>query len=87
MIALAIISGLQLSVMLWLLADRRVERRESMIERSELLQRIQAPDTAVYEHSAKVRQAHNPEPLPFDDDEAFHATREQLAAALANEIE
>lgn len=52
-------------------------------ERAELLQRIQAPQTAVYRHDAAARPPDPPD-LPFEDDEAFHS-RDELVALLAAE--
>lgn len=46
-----------------------------------LLQRIQAPELAVMQHQLAVPVV-NPPSLPFDDDDAFHKTREELAAEL-----
>lgn len=79
---LTITAVAQLALVGFLLLDRRTERREAAAERADLLQRIQAPQQAVYEHSVGTRPP-LPEPLPFDDDEAFHASREDLVNALA----
>lgn len=54
-------------------------------EVQELLQRIQAPEQAVVTYAAKTAApAASPPGLPYDDDQAFFASREELAAALAN---
>ena len=50
------------------------ERKDAIAERAELAQRIQAPTMAVLEHS----EAERPASLPFDDDAAFNAVREEL---------
>lgn len=50
------------------------ERKLAIAERAELAQRIQAPTMAVLEHS----EAERPASLPFDDDAAFNAVREEL---------
>jgi hypothetical protein len=50
-------------------------------ERGMLLQRIQAPEAAAIQHQmAELPSA--PPHLPFDDDAAFHATREEMAEML-----
>lgn len=76
----------QTAVIAFMLRDRRAERREMAAERATLLQRIQAPEQAVMQH-AFTELPPSPLPLPYDDDEAFHASREELAAALMNERE
>jgi hypothetical protein len=48
------------------LLDRRDVRDRA--ERQILLQRIQAPDAAVYEHAA-AQQAPDPEPFPMSDEQ------------------
>lgn len=73
----------QTAVIAFMLWDRRAERREMAAERATLLQRIQAPEQAVMQH-AFTELPPSPMPLPYDDDEAFHASREDLAAALGN---
>lgn len=53
-------------------------------EVADLLQRIQAPEVAVAEHSVNGA-AHMPQPVPLDDDEAFaraKAEEEDIAEAL-----
>ena len=50
------------------------ERKDAIAERAALAQRIQAPTMAVLEHS----EAERPASLPFDDDAAFNAVREEL---------
>lgn len=68
-------------IVLALLWDRRTERREWASERADLLQRIQAPEIAVMDH-----QLATPRPVVqspgYDSDDEFHASREQMAAAL-----
>lgn len=48
--------------------------RDSATERAQLLQRIQAPDQAVIEHAAQPSD--RPLYVPWDDDEAFHASKD-----------
>ena len=50
------------------------ERKDAIAERAELAQRIQAPTMAVLEHS----EAEAPTSLPYDDDDAFWASREEM---------
>jgi hypothetical protein len=77
-LAVALAQAALIAFMVW---DRRSERREAAVERAMLLQRIQAPELAVVRHDfSELPQS--PLPLPFDDDEAFHASREEMAAAL-----
>lgn len=54
-------------------------------ERAELLQRIQAPQAAVIAHQIAANPTPLVEPLEFDNDEMFHASREDLAQALEND--
>lgn len=70
-----------LLVILALLWDRREERHEWTRDRADLLQRIQAPELAVVEHQTREMPV-SPAPLPYDDDMAFHKTREELAEML-----
>lgn len=65
-------------VLLW---DRRVERREQAAEREMLHQRLQAPEAAVMQHQLQSLPE-QPPAIPWDDDDSFHATREQMAEAL-----
>jgi hypothetical protein len=65
------------------------ERAQQNVYMASLLQRIQAPQDAVYTHSLAASDAAPPaQPLvmglPFDDDEAFHETKEQLAERLVD---
>lgn len=76
-----IIAVAQAALLAFLLIDRRVERREHSAEREMLLQRIQAPQVAVAQHQVKDLPP-DPPPLPYDDDEAYHVSREQMAEAL-----
>lgn len=81
MLELTVICALLIALVAFLLIDRRSERREHAAERQTLLQRIQAPEAAVRQHEFAT-PAPDPEPVPFEDDEAFHATREEMAEAL-----
>jgi hypothetical protein len=72
--------------MLRVAAAERVQLTDYM---ADLLQRIQAPQDAVYTHSLATAPSAAPaQPLvmglPFDDDEAFHETKEQLAERLVD---
>lgn len=78
MTAAIVILGVIVLALLW---DRHCERREHAAQTADLLQRIQAPEVAVIQHQARELPP-SPEPLPYDSDEAFHATREQMAEAL-----
>lgn len=81
MLELTIVCCLLVGLVAFLLIDRRVERREWTTERADLIQRIQAPQAAVVAHQI----ASLPDPvqsLPFEDDDAFHETREQMADRL-----
>ncbi len=78
-LAIALAQAALIAFMVW---DRRSERRETAAERAVLLQRIQAPELAVVRHDFGELPP-SPMPLTFDDDEAFHASREEMAEALA----
>ncbi len=67
-------------VIVALIADRWQERRETMHERGMLLHRIQAPERAIMDYGPPLGPS--PPAVGFDDDEAFHATREDMVAAL-----
>jgi hypothetical protein len=59
-----------------LLAEQTQERREWATERTSLLQRIQAPETAVLQEAQKDRK-----PVPkigYEDDAAFIAARDRV---------
>lgn len=62
-----------------LIFDRGSERRENAKERAELLQRIQAPEAAVVAHDVKGRDV---PAVGVDDDDAYWASKEDLARAL-----
>lgn len=70
-------------------AERAAAAERADAERQVLLQRIQAPEQAVYEHAtSKPAATHVPPAAGFDDDESFwqargEFSREELAAALA----
>ncbi len=87
MIYLTIIAALQLVVIAGLLWDRAVERNLVYAERATLLQRIAAPEAAAIEHQLTHTVPDLVQPVAMDDDEAFHATREDLARALARNAE
>lgn len=81
MIALTVVCLALIALVAFLLWDRRVERREHTAEREMLHQRLQAPDIAVIQHQV-ASFPEQPQALPWDDDQAFHATREDMAEAL-----
>lgn len=81
MIYLTLLGIAQAALIAFLLHDRRVERRENATERAELLQRIQAPELAVIAHQVGDAPP-GPEALDPNDDEAWHASREDMARAL-----
>lgn len=59
------------------LLDRRDARERD--ERAQLLQRIQAPQAAVYEHHEKVTHADEPvSPLPMTDEEMAEMMNSQI---------
>ena len=73
-IAVALILGIVLLAREWKMAE---ERREWAEERRELLQRIQAPEQAITDHSAGKKND-IVLPIPFDDDEEAFLAREQM---------
>lgn len=87
--AIAVICGFLLVL------DRRdaraqLERAADREERQALLQRIQAPSEAVFEHATREAPPVALAPPAFDDDEEYWQarsgmTKEQLAEALARE--
>lgn len=92
MIELAVVAVLQLAYLAYLTREHSraaAAARDALAaaqaahshQVSHLLQRIQAPEAAVVAH----QMATMPPPveaLPFDDDEAFFKSREQLADEL-----
>ncbi len=87
MIYLTIIAALQLVVIMLLVGALARADRLAVEERASLLQRIQAPEAAVIAHQLTHTVPDLVQPVAMDDDEAFHATREDLAAALARNAE
>lgn len=97
MLALTIAALVAVNIAYLVLLDRndhraRLERsaREGAAdaERQVLLQRIQAPEQAVYEHATRApAEIHMPAAVGFDDDseywESRGVSREELAEALA----
>ena len=73
-IAVALILGVVLLFREWKIAE---ERREWAAERAELLQRIQAPEQAIADHSTGKKND-IVLPIPFDDDEEAFRAREQM---------
>lgn len=59
------------------------ERERATRERAELLQRIQAPEIAVQTYATQAPAPPPVMPLALDDDDAWHASREELADLLA----
>jgi hypothetical protein len=63
--------------------DRARERREHAEQIAALCQRIQAPALAVTAHDAATREmVVQPQPPAWDDDAAWHQTKDQLAEGL-----
>jgi hypothetical protein len=60
-------------------ARAKTEREAERVERQVLLQRIQAPDAAVYEHATRDLPA-DPEPFPMSDEQL--AEQEERARVL-----
>jgi hypothetical protein len=79
--SLAAISLAQLAVIALLLVLHHRERTAATQERMALTQRLQAPELAIQEYATRERQD-SPPAVAFEDDEAFHATREAMAEAL-----
>lgn len=83
LVVLAWITARQAGNLLELAGMQQQERAEHRSEIGELLQRIQAPDVAVVQHQiATAPPEWSPPSIPFEDDEAFHQTREDLSALL-----
>jgi hypothetical protein len=78
---LAVISLAQLAVIALLLVLHHRERAVAARERMALTQRLQAPELAIQEYATRDRPD-SPPAIAFEDDEAFHATREAMAEAL-----
>jgi hypothetical protein len=62
-------------IVLALLAHHAYSAKEWRQERAELLQRIQAPEIAVYENAKEQREA--PPKIGFENDGAFNAALDQ----------
>lgn len=80
---LTIVTVTQTALIAWLFFDRRSERRDSSRERATLLQRIQAPEIAVQQHMLEAQSPASPLPLGIENDKLWHASREEMAEALA----
>lgn len=80
---LTLIAVAQATLVAFLLVDRRTERREHAAERQTLLQRIQAPEAAVQQHIIGTEPPPSPIPLGIENDKLWHASREDMAEALA----
>ena len=85
MIYLAVICGLELVVIGFMLQDRRDERREVRAERADLLQRIQAPQYAAVEHYNDHVENTSPPAVNPDVDEDFWMSKDDLAEFEARE--
>lgn len=81
LLAYAVI-GLLLGLVYFLVKLQTTERAAVAAERADLLQRIQAPEVAVIRHDLDALPP-DPLPLAYDDDAAFHQSREEMADALA----
>lgn len=81
MIYALVVLNVVFTVAFTVLFARLVDVHRSHID--SLLQRIQAPEQAVYMHETLNNALPLVQPLPFDDDDAFHQlSKEQLAASL-----
>ena len=85
MIYLAVICGLELVVIGFMLQDRRDERREVRAERADLLQRIQAPEYAAIEHYNDLTKNVSPPAINPDVDEDYWVSKDDLAEQMARE--
>ena len=83
MIELAVICGLQLVLIAFLLQDRHNERQEVRVERADLLQRIQAPQHAVTQHHNAGAGQFAPPAVDPELDEDFWVSKEDLAELAA----
>lgn len=61
--------------------ERWAQATEAAAERAELLQRIQAPQEAVIAHRIEHLPP-DPVPLQYDNDEEYHASRDEMVHAL-----
>ena len=91
MTALAIIAGLELALIGWLVHDRTRANRDYIALVDRLCQRVQAPHAAVLEHDEQARERRTEEYAPPaiepDDDDAYWLSREKLAEyAMRNEL-
>jgi hypothetical protein len=80
-ITVAAICFAQLAVIVLLLWDRRIERREHAAQVAVLCQRLQAPQLAIVAHDRDGVVA-MPQPPAFDDDEAHWMSKDELAEKL-----
>jgi hypothetical protein len=82
---LVVVCALQVALVAFVLMDRRHERREVAAERSELLQRIQAPEHAVIDHYNRAvdMDAAPPAVNPEGDDDEYWESKERMAERLA----
>lgn len=83
MIYLAVICGLELVLIGFVLQDRRDERREVRAERADLLQRIQAPQYAVTQYHNAGGEQFAPPAVDPELDEDFWVSKEDLAELAA----
>ena len=74
MIFLAIICVGLIGALVYEKRQNSAREKEWAIERGALLQRIQAPEVAVYESANRERKP--AEVVPYDDDAAFWAAKE-----------
>ena len=86
MTALAVIAGVELLIIGYLVFERRKANADFIALVDRLCQRVQNPAAAVLEHDESVR-AHRtaeyaPPALVPDDDEGFWMSRERLAEAM-----
>ena len=85
MIELAVICGLQVILIGWLVVDRRLERQEVARERGDLLQRISAPEYAAMKHYNHDQPQMAPPAINPDIDEDYWVSKEDLAEMMAHD--
>lgn len=75
---LAIIVVLALLALVYEKRQNGVREKEWALERAALLQRIQAPEVAVYQAAKRERRRKRIPEVPYGDDEAYYKAKEAL---------
>jgi hypothetical protein len=73
-IALSLASLCLIAALVYEKRQNSLREKEWSLERAALLQRIQAPEVAVYENARRERKP--AQVVPYDDDAAFWAAKE-----------